>query len=986
MLSKQPLYRSTFSGKLLFIAAFMMLCFIRSYALEKTDSLEQSLTTTTDTQRINILNALSFEFAGTDNHKAMLYASEAKMLAEKLQYLPGLAEANYNTGLVCYYLSDYSKTLPSLNNALTLFTGQNNIKGIAKTLNLFGIIYDAYTLYDKALDYYLKALEYFNQSGDERGKAMCYTNISQVYHAQQRNSEAISYQQKALAIDRKSRQKSDLAISLINIADILLDIGQYQQALQYADTILSLLKGSSDTYTLCNVYSLLGGIYYKMNNFQTSLINYGQSASYAQELGFTNGIILNDINTGWVFLNMGNRLKADEHATKAEQLVKESKNLRYLPEIYNLKSEIAKKSGDYEKALFFQQKYAEAKDTLHKNTMSEKLLNLQTLYETEVKQQQIELLNRENEIKENRLGRQTVFIVFFGIISLLLAAMLALLYYSGRNRKKMNLLLKERNGEITRQKEAMERQNEMLRDNAQKLKEYDALKTSFFTNISHELRTPLTLILGPLTKLAAHEKNPDLSEEYQLMLRNARRLLELINQLLELSKLQKGFMKLQVRQGSLNAFTKRIVNAFESYSAETAIHLSYSGISDDFSAWFDADKIEKILVNLVTNAFKFTSRNGKIAVSLGISGQRAVFVVSDTGTGIDPQHLPHIFDPFFQGERDINRRFEGTGIGLALVKELIDLHHGNIEVSSRPGEGTTFTFSFPVDADSYQAAETDNRLHLEEETKTLTIPAPEVSQLPKAIEKTEENLLVLIVDDHADMRYFIRKNLPPDFSTLEAENGLKGFEMAAESIPDVIVADVMMPVVDGLEMVKKLKNDERTSHIPVIMLTARAGDESKIEGLCTRADDYLTKPFNPDELNIRLQNLIENRRIVREKYQRFITVEPTEEEVISVDDQFLKKALAMVEDHIADTDFDTTRFCSLMGMSRTNLHRKLKALTNQSATEFIRSIRLKKAACLLKQNAGNVSEIAWQTGFNNLSYFNRCFKEQFGINPSEYQK
>jgi DNA-binding response OmpR family regulator/nitrogen-specific signal transduction histidine kinase len=527
---------------------------------------------------------------------------------------------------------------------------------------------------------------------------------------------------------------------------------------------------------------------------------------------------------------------------------------------------------------------------------------------------------------------------------------------------------------------------------AEKLHELDKAKSNFFTNISHEFRTPLTLISGAVELLDHPEKpvnNP--KQELSLIKRNAARLLQLVNQLLDLSKLEAGKLQLEKHPGEITRFLKTIAGTFASQFGSKQITFFCDLPEDPLYLEFDPDKLEKVFSNLLINAFKFTPTGGQVRFSASViaesdSGIQMQFRVKDNGIGIPAERVPHIFERFYQGDASVTRTFEGTGIGLALVKELTELHGGSIAVKSSPDSGTTFTVNLTL--------ETVDRGKMAEFKKVETTIAPGLQDNgiydtdiypPQGLISNNGALpSVLIVEDNPDLRHFIAQNLQTLYHVLEAENGKEGYQLATAAMPDLIISDVMMPVMDGISLSDKVKNDERTSHIPLILLTARADSESKITGLETGADAYLTKPFEMKELKVRIHHLIEGRKKLREKFGRSLTLDPSEIAVSSFDEKFLTKAMAIMEENIMNADFDVEAFSREIGISRTNLHRKLKALTDHSATAFIRVFRLKRAMSLLEQNSGNISEVAYAVGFNSVSYFNKCFKKQFGKTPSDF--
>lgn len=544
----------------------------------------------------------------------------------------------------------------------------------------------------------------------------------------------------------------------------------------------------------------------------------------------------------------------------------------------------------------------------------------------------------------------------------------------------------------------------MRRFETQKLQEIDSMKSRFFANISHEFRTPLTLILGPLDNMLLKTRNENRRRELSLMQRNARRLQRLINQLLDLSKIEAGKMRLQAKEENIVALLNRIVQSFESQAKLKEIELAFSSPQDEINVYIDRDKIENIFYNLLSNALKFTPNAGEVSLNIAFSPDRLSqqteehrlrfieIAVADTGVGIPTNQLTKIFDRFYQvseGRDDSSiHAHEGTGIDLALTKELVELHHGKIEVISQENKGTTFTVYLPLGSAHLKQEEigTANSTKFEsvedaDHAADGDVLAPE----PAEPLRRKKSSIILIVEDNADMRTYMRDCLRIRYRICEAVDGEDGLRRAIERIPNLIVSDVMMPKMDGFELCSRLKSDERTSHIPVILLTARASSESKIKGLELGADDYLIKPFETAELRSRVINLIEQRRKLREKFSRDIFVKPTEIAVSSYDQRFLQRVMKLIEQKLSEPDFNVIQLSDSIGMSRMQLHRKLHALTNQSASSFIRSVRLKRAADLLSQHYNNVAQIAFEVGFNNPSYFAECFRKQFGVLPSEYK-
>jgi signal transduction histidine kinase/ligand-binding sensor domain-containing protein/DNA-binding response OmpR family regulator len=531
---------------------------------------------------------------------------------------------------------------------------------------------------------------------------------------------------------------------------------------------------------------------------------------------------------------------------------------------------------------------------------------------------------------------------------------------------------------------------------AEHLAEVDRLKSRFFANISHEFRTPLTLILGPAEKGIETAQDPSTRERFRLIKSNANKLFGLVNQLLDFSRLESGMMRLQVSGGDIVQFLRRVVMSFESWAERKRIGLEFQSDAESIPSSFDADKLEKIFNNVISNALKFTSEGGQVKVILNSdpgtqnSGhdkrlERVRVTVSDTGMGIAEDKLPYIFDRFYRV--DETHTSEGTGIGLALTKELVDLHYGTITVESAPGKGSVFTVTIPIEKSTYAFNETaESPPAIKKQEYTNDAGVSEQSNRLSTTPPADGKPIVLVVDDNADLRVYIRESLEADYGVQEAQDGKQGYDRATEIVPDLVISDVMMPEMDGMELCRALKQDVRTSHVPVILLTARAGTDSKIKGLEGGADDYVTKPFDTKELVVRVRNLIEQRRQLRRQFSSGIVLKPGEVAVTSLDDGLLKKVMAAVEKNMKDENFDVDDLAREACLSRTHLNRKLKALTNLSTGELIRYIRLQRARELLEKNAGSIADIAYQVGFASPSYLSTCFRERFGYPPSEVHR
>jgi DNA-binding response OmpR family regulator/anti-sigma regulatory factor (Ser/Thr protein kinase) len=535
----------------------------------------------------------------------------------------------------------------------------------------------------------------------------------------------------------------------------------------------------------------------------------------------------------------------------------------------------------------------------------------------------------------------------------------------------------------------------MSRFEAEKLHEVDGMKSRFFANISHEFRTPLTLIFGPAKDISDKTNEQDTKQSAGIIKRNANKLYGLVNQLLDLSKLEAGKMTLETSEQNIIPLLKGLVLSFTSLAERKKITLQFNTIEEILNVYIDKDKVEKVITNLLSNAFKFTPEGGNIDFTVEKMIEDVEIRIADNGIGIPKERIDKIFDRFFQVDGSHTRESEGTGIGLALTKELVELHKGKIKVESKEGEGTTLTVLLPLGKDHLKPEEICEAEEEEEKEKELTLTEDIIPESENRKEKTDVDLLLdidlsadkadkpllLIVEDNSDVRKYIISHLEGDYRIQEAIDGEDGLEQALKHIPDLIISDVMMPKMDGFELCNKLKTDEKTSHIPIIMLTAKATSKDKIEGYETGADDYIMKPFDAAELKVRIKNLIEIRRKLQEKFSLEDFAIP--KELNSIDEQFMKRVLKAINENISEEKYSIEQLAKEAAMSRNHLHRKLKALAGKSPSLFLRSIRLAKAKTLIKEKKGTISEISFLVGFSSPIYFNKCFKEEFGYSPSE---
>ena len=549
-----------------------------------------------------------------------------------------------------------------------------------------------------------------------------------------------------------------------------------------------------------------------------------------------------------------------------------------------------------------------------------------------------------------------------GVISLLMIGFIALSIYAFYINRKMR-----------------QANRKLISLNAE-MKEVTAQKLQFFTNVSHEVRTPLTLILAPLDRLIISLRESPYASDLGLIQKNANRLLRVINQILDFRKVEGKQEKLAVREIDLVPFVGEIKSYFDSMASVRAIAYTFTSSIKQCTLWIDPDLLEKVFVNLLSNAFKFTPEGGSVRIELTEEEDRVFIQVIDTGSGIQPGNLPHLFDRFYTEDRSM-----GTGIGLHLVKEYIHMHGGEIRVESEPGQRTTFTVCLRK-----------GKAHFEDSDlmeTSVSHQAYEASRLDdsethKMLSKTYP-YTILITEDDDEVRCFLERELSPHFKTRTAANGKDALRVLEEEEISLVVSDVMMPEMNGFELCRMIKSQLPFSHIPVILLTALTDERQRIFGITGGADDYIQKPFHTDYVKIKIIHLLQERQKLRDRLleklrdNKLLLSEP--EKVESIDDAFLRKFAEQIEAVYADPEYNVEKLSETLGLSRGHLHRKIKELTGTAPVEFLRTYRLNKATQLLRQNAYTVSEVAYRTGFSSPAYFSKCFKAVYGVTPTEYQ-
>lgn len=755
-----------------------------------------------------------------------------------------------------------------------------------------------------------------------------------------------------LALDKAKKIHSELLINdlYLRLADMNGLIGNYPKAKHFADLAFAYYKKQDDTDRMAKGYLIYMNYYYALNDYNSAGKMLEEGIAYLT--GKDNPKQLASMITAYgTFFRKRKKdcIKATEQYEKAK-LIYEKINLTISDRYEHLMEGMAlcyAANNEFEKAYEYNQKAYETKIALVKKENNDLTRELETKYQSVKKEQQIALFESHKQLAEQQKYNERL--IFGG--SLLIFILISLfLYVQFKNRQKTT----------------------------KKLLDIDKAKSTFFTNISHELQTPITLINGPLEdQLASGKLDKIERKNIQTALKNTQRIQTLVNQLLELSKLESHKLKLQVQGSNLPQFLIEVAETFSNICSEKNISYSIQIEKDEIVDWFDRDIIEKIFYNLMGNALKYTPEGKCIIITGFRKNNYFEMSIQNYGIYIPEAEIKKIFNRFYKSDS----LTPGAGIGLALSKELTEFHHGSIKAQSETDGKTVFSIKIPIEKSIYKLHE----IFCPEVPKKEETPITENHiNNKKSNISPEEELVLLIVDDNDDIRSYVQSIFQNSYCVLPAKNGKEGFNLALKNIPDIIISDVMMPKQDGFELTKLIKEHQLTSHIPIILLTAKNHVTAKLEGMSIGADAYVTKPFNPQLLQANVENLIETRRKLQLHFAQEVVLTPKKISVPTAEEQFLECLQKVLDKNITNPSFSIENFGSEMGISRMQLHRKLKALTGQSASEFLRSQRLNLAVRLLNEKKISISEVGYAVGFNDPSYFTRCFKQEFGSSPSEF--
>lgn len=954
---------------------FLFVCSLGFPAFAQEDNIDSLLqllkNPLPDTARISIRNQLINDYYKFYPDSAIRVAQENFRMASEVNFTRGISHSLIHLGRSYLQKGEYFQALDYLLRSLNYTDYYDAPKIIAVTYWEIGKVYAQLHnilhtdgIAQNILTYNKKAISLLdNQPIDAEGdipviKADAQLEIGRAYMQMDPSNKI--YLDSASYYFRQALAGFEQVNMLLLVATIHQDFAllferkkEYDSALMMAYQLRTLLKSQQDQLWMPSAYNLIARLHMSMGTYDSAHV-YADMAINQQLASNNKQFLANsyEVKAG-AFLNEGKFPQAIKFFKKELDLSQQQGNYLGQEVAYNSMVTCYKNLADYRNAFLCLDKVTQMRDSISLKQDAVKMENLQALFDSSQKQKQMEVLSKQFEINEILLKRNRLIAFAIGIFLVISIAVILL---------------------IIRQYRLIQKSKQ---EQARLFSEMDQMKSRFFANISHEFRTPLTLMLTPLERRIEQAQTQHDKEEWLMIQKNGNRLLSLVNQLLDLSKIEAGKMALQLELIELAEWMKPLVGQFASIAESRNINFQAS-LQPDFYWAIDREKMEQVILNLLSNAFKFTPNGGTIDVSLVRQQSLAHITILDSGIGIPAEQVPHVFDRFYQVDDSHLREYEGTGIGLALARELVGLHGGTITVSSEHGKGSSFNVTLPDHADVKRVSKQE---------PSPTQPVADVNSLEPELEELESDAraCVLIVEDNSDLRKYIATELGKTYRILSATHGLEGLEKA-QQIPDLIISDLMMPKMDGLELCRQIKTEEKTSHIPVILLTAKVDQQVKTEGLQTGADDYIAKPFHLTELLVRVQNLIESRKRLRRLFSAQISLRPSDIQGQSMDDRFIKKVLEAIESNISNSGFGVEPLANAVAMSSVQVYRKLKAITGKTPNEVIREVRLERAATMLQQRLGTVAEIAYQVGFNNLSYFSKCFKIKFGSSPSDFNK
>ncbi|OQX75073.1 MAG: hypothetical protein B6D61_11065 [Bacteroidetes bacterium 4484_249] len=879
-----------------------------------------------------------------------LYYDTANSIYRQIDDQSGMAESFNKIGLCSMLLENYEDSEKFLDSAYMFAEKAGDTVQIIRAYLNFSALFHYVDNYDQSFSYLYKALDVINLSGNSKLRITAYLNLGNMYLTRGEMEKALSNLLKAAGYCEVSTGKEkQLSYCYQRIGSIYLDRGEPKLAEEYGLKSVENAKNVHLNASLVATYALIGLASLDQDNFDGALKYCNDALNLAKELEYPKLVADCYFDLGNIYLKMKDYDRSIEYFEKSSESFEDIENKFSLSSKLEAMASAYAGKGDYKNAYLTQLEHDLLQDTLLSEKNEEQLLKLETEYKVKEKETLIEFQDEQMNLQNEKISQQSILNFTFGFIAFLLLVVVVLAYRSITRRKKLN----------------------------EQLKSLDRTKSRFFTNISHEMRNPLTLIMAPLENLNEKAKNSPYYEDLHLAYTNSKKLLERVNEILDLSKLESGEMELIESVVVLYELCQRIFYSYKSLAFYRNMKLEFEFQPDkELTVLLDIEKFEKILNNLILNAFKHSETEGIISLKIYTNNNLLYFVVKDTGQGIDPEDLKYIFNRYYQAESGNGRARGGTGIGLTLAREYAKMSGGDISVESKLNEGSSFTLTIPL-------KETDKKEY------PVKVPAlgeesekrDSISNLPLSVDGQKPKILV--VEDELEMSRYLIQCLSDNYYCKPAPDGLIALNILNKEQFDLIISDVMMPKMDGIQFRIKVRENTDWKQIPFIMLTAKSLDKDKIAGLQLGVDDYITKPFNIKELLARVNNLIIN-KLERDIWIKENTGKEDLEVSYTAEEQLVIKAEKHVFENLQDSTLNTSKLAEYMGYSQRQLERLLKKHSGLSPAAFIREIRLQKAYQILERRQfATIKEVCYEVGMDTPANFSTRFKQRFGKKPSE---
>ena len=846
-------------------------------------------------------------------------------------------------GVAYRNLSVYSKAFEKYLEALHMAEeiGDEEQRGYA-LINL-GNLYLFQTNFEGAARYFIQALDQAQSLGDKRMQGYCFVNLGRTYRGKGEYGQSELYYKQALEVRKELNDTYGIKAVEIDIADTYRRKGDMKKALDYSYEVISRLDTAKDGRALLMVYN----------------------------------------NIAKIYLTIGNVKQAEANALKALVMSRQFTSRYDVKEVLLTLSKIYENRNDFQEAYRQYIEYAELNQQLFSEENIRKMEQLRNQYEIQRQEAENEFLRQQDELNKEIIGRQQTIILLIGAGIILLVILASISYRAFIVRKRLS-------EKISAQKDKIEKDKNLIQEQSNKLKELDAAKSRFFANVSHDLRSPLSLILGNLEMINEDGDNylsPKSKKSLEVGFKNSKRLLYLTDEINDITKLEEGKIQLKLEQVKVNTYLKMLSDMFRATAEYKGVKLEFdSSLADYDTMTADPRQFEKVFYNLVSNAIRHTRKGDSIHIRSNRMADRTILSVEDTGEGISAQSLPHIFDRFYQSKENQFKSREGLGVGLALVKELVELHQGEISVESTLNVGTKFTITIPDQKHKISSYYQEGVGSFIEEQNLLfrDLEIDEKNRPNVTLNQPKTDISILLVDDHPEIRYYIRQILEDRYTVLEAAHGIEALDLLKTRTIHLIITDLMMPWMDGFELIESIKENEALKKIPLLVVSARISDGTKEKVLYKGVNDYLQKPFQKKELLLRIENLINQKEEYESSSENVFKKLIDQSKVDSVERDILQKLEEVVKERIGDPRLSVLQLSDALAASERQVYRLVKKLTGLTPHEYITEVRLQYVDYLIRNNeVRNATEAAKKVGQNNVTTFNRQFQRKFGIKPSE---